>query len=150
MGREVRRVPLTFDWPIGELWDGFLMPMRLREKECDACEGGYSAEAEAMRDRWYGYEPFDPAETGSAPFTVETPEVRALAERHVSNSPDFYGTGEEAILREARRLLGLWNGMWSHHLAQEDVDALVEAGRLMDFTHTWSKEHRWQPIEENV
>lgn len=147
MGREVRRVPLDFDWPIDELWDGFLMPKRLHEKTCDDCENGYSTEAHALHEKWYGYAPFDPAETGSTPFTVETPEVRAFAERNVTNSPDYYyGTGEAAIIREARRLLGMWNAQWSHHLAQEDVDALVEAGRLMDFTHTWSKEHRWQPI----
>lgn len=147
MGREVRRVPLDFDWAIDEVWDGYLMPKRLLEKDCDACQNGYSPEADALHDKWYGYVPFDPSETGSTPFTVETPEVRAFAERNVGNSPDFYGTGEEAILREARRLLGLWNNMWSHHLTQEDVDALIAAGRLMDFTHTWDSERRWQPIE---
>ena len=140
MGREVKRVPLDFDWPLDELWDGFLLPKRLHERSCEACEHGYSPEAKALQNRWYGYVPFDPSETGSEPFTVEAPEVRAFAERNVSNSPEFYGRGEGAVLREARRLLGLWNGQWSHHLAQEDVDALVEAGRLMDFTYRWDPE----------
>lgn len=36
MGREVRRVPLDFDWPIGEVWSGYLMPDRLREVDCPA------------------------------------------------------------------------------------------------------------------
>lgn len=26
MGRELRRVPLDFDWPIGQVWEGFLGP----------------------------------------------------------------------------------------------------------------------------
>ena len=149
MGREVRRVPLDFDWPIDKIWHGFLMPDRLIEDDCTACEGsGFSPEAKRMKDRWYGYVPFDPAETGSEPFTVDTPEVRAFAERNVSRSPGFYGSGEDAVVREAQRLLELWNGCWSHHLAQEDVDALIAEGRLHNFTHSWSKEDReWRPIE---
>lgn len=42
MGREVRRVPLDFDWPIGELWGGFLMPDRLRGAPCATCAGSGS------------------------------------------------------------------------------------------------------------
>ena len=37
MGREVKRVPLDFTWPLGEVWEGFLMPDRLRETNCEAC-----------------------------------------------------------------------------------------------------------------
>lgn len=39
MGREARRVPLDFDWPIGEVWEGYLLPDRLRETECSDCGG---------------------------------------------------------------------------------------------------------------
>lgn len=40
MGREVKRVELGFDWPIGELWRGYVNP---HYRECPAnCEGGYS------------------------------------------------------------------------------------------------------------
>lgn len=145
MGREVKRVPLEFDWPLGEVWDGYLMPKRLRERKCDDCENGYSPQAESLFKKWYGYVPFDPSETGSPRLTPDTPEVRAFAERNVSNSPDYYGVGETAVVTEARRLATMWNGMWSHHLEQADVDALVAGGRLMDFTHTWSREDRWQP-----
>lgn len=42
---------------------------------------------------------------------------------------------EPAVAREAKRLHGLWCNQWCHHLIQADVDALVEAGRLPDFTH---------------
>jgi len=146
VGRELKRVPLDFDWPIDKVWRGFLMPDSLHEAKCEECDGsGYSATARALQERWYGYVPFDPRETGSAKLTSETPEVQAIAGRNVARAPEFYGAGENATTREAQRLADLWNGSWSHHLAQDDVDALIEAGRLMDFTHEWSKENGWQP-----
>ncbi len=39
MGREVRRVPLDFDWPIGKTWEGYLNP---RYRKCPKCNAGYS------------------------------------------------------------------------------------------------------------
>lgn len=149
--RDVKRVALDFDWPLNEVWKGYTEPWEEFDfPECSDCEGtGYGPEARRLRDRWYGYIPFDPAETGSTPFTRETPEVREWAEWHVKEAPGFYGSGESAILRECDRLCTLWNSQWSHHLSQEDVDALVAADRLMDLTHTWDRDRepseRWQP-----
>lgn len=37
MSREVRRVPLDFDWPHNKVWDGYLMPESLKSDPCDAC-----------------------------------------------------------------------------------------------------------------
>jgi hypothetical protein len=168
MGREVKRVALDFNWPLNEVWEGFLMPDRFSETPCEACcydkpptimdrlfpvprsGTGYSPHAQHLHNLWYGYTPFDPASTGSAPLRHDTPAVRRFAERNVAHSPDFYGAGEWAIVREARRLAALWNGQWCHHLSQDDVDVLVAAGRLMDFTHTWSREDGWQKIEPPV
>lgn len=39
MGREIKRVPLDFDWPLSKTWGGFLMPARLRGTECPDCDG---------------------------------------------------------------------------------------------------------------
>lgn len=39
MGREVRRVPVDFDWPINKVWQGFLMPERLQCPDCESCGG---------------------------------------------------------------------------------------------------------------
>ena len=44
MGRELRRVPLDFDWPQGKVWQGYLNPLY---KPCPAavenmCHGGYT------------------------------------------------------------------------------------------------------------
>lgn len=145
MGREIRRVPLDFGWPLNKVWSGFLMPESLREKPCPECRSGYSPHAQALHDLWYGYLPFDPATTGSARLTARTPAVRAFAERNVTRSPEYYwGGGEGAIIREGQRLADVWNGQWCHHLSQEDVDALVAGGRLRDLTHTWTRESGWQ------
>jgi hypothetical protein len=150
MGREVCRVPLDFDWPQNKVWEGFLMPDRFDEISCPDCESGYSPQAQNLYDFWYGKIPFDPASTGSAPWRHDSPAVRVFAERNVSNAPDFYGTGEFAIVHEAQRLASLFNGQWSHHLSQDDVDALVAGGRLYDFTHVVVPGKGWQPKDPPV
>jgi hypothetical protein len=144
MRRELKRVPLDFDWPLNQTWKGYINPLP-SANPCDACQrSGYSPQAKHLSDQWYGYVPFNPRETGSVPFTPQHPAVRAFAERQCQRSPEYYGTGETAVLREAKRLCGHWNASWSHHLDQQDVQALVDAGRLYDFTHTWTGK-RWEP-----
>jgi hypothetical protein len=149
MGREVRRVPLDFDWPLNEVWEGFLMPDRLDGEKCPDCKSGYSPQAQNLYDLWYGYLPFDPSSTGSTPWRHDSPPVRAFAERNVGNSPEFYGSGEGAIVREGQRLANLFNEQWSHHLSQDDVDALITADRLWDFTRTPTRDG-WQKKDEPV
>lgn len=144
MGRQLHRVALDFDWPVGKVWEGFLNPHPYPEERCPHCKSGSSPEATLLQARWYGNAPFKPEDRGSTPFTIEHPAIRSLAEWHIKNSPDFYGTGEIAIVRECTRLCMLFNRQWSHHLNQDDVNALVEAGRLMDFTHTWEKGKGWE------
>lgn len=39
---------------------------------------------------------------------------------------------------------------WQHDLTQDEVDALVAKGRLLEFWSKWSPEHGWQPIEPKV
>jgi len=150
MGRQIRRVPLDFEWPLNQIWEGFLTPERLHEAPCPDCENGYSAPAQHLYALWYGRLPFDPASTGSTPWRHDSPAVRAFAERNLSNAPDYYGTGETALTREAQRLADHFNRGWSHHLSQDDVDALAAAGRLHDFTHTWSRENDWQKKDPPV
>jgi len=147
MGRQVRRVPVDFDWPLNKVWECFLQPAKFDETKCPDCEHGGSPRAEYLHKLWYGYVPFAPESTGSTRLTAATPAVRAFAERNVTNSPEFYGAGELSIVTEASRLARIWNGMWCHHLAQEDVDALIAAERLHEFTHAWSRENGWQKID---
>lgn len=155
MGREIKRVPLNFDFPIDSgTWSGYVMPDKFNEDPCPDCERGYSWQYERLHALWYGYTKFDPKLAGSTPLTIHTPVVRAFAERNVGRAPEFYGTGEQAVDWEAHRLVSMWNQQWNHHLSQGDVDALVADGRLRDFTHTFDSSRppteRWQPIEPPV
>jgi hypothetical protein len=143
MGREIRRVPLTFNWPLNKVWEGFLSPDSLDGEKCPDCEDGYSPQAKNLHDLWYGHIPFDPTSTGSTPWRADTPAIRARAERNVADAPEYYGSGEGAIAQEAQRLADHFNSGWLHHLSQDDVDALIAADRLWDFTRTLTRDG-WQ------
>lgn len=137
MSREVRRVPLDFDTPIGETWAGYRMPEELHLEPCSACEGsGYSDAARHFGDLWYGQAPFAPEDNGQTPISEDDLFVVVFAERNVADAPRYYGTGPDVVEREARRLAAHWNSSWSHHLNQDDVDALLAENRLRDLTHT--------------
>lgn len=51
MGRELKRVPINFQWEIDKLWCGYNNPHEVHK--CKACDGGYSKEYEELRDEWY-------------------------------------------------------------------------------------------------
>lgn len=148
MGRELKRVPLDFQWPENKVWENYLNPHYAKSHNCAACSGsGYSQEALRLKYQWYGDAPFRPEDRGRIPFLPTHPAVRALAELNASRAPEYYGGSDAAIEREARRLADHFNQGWSHHLNTADVAALLEGGRLMDLTHTWTQENRWQPKE---
>lgn len=46
MSREVRRVPLGFDWPLNKVWGGYVLPDNLKPRRCPDCESGATAAAE--------------------------------------------------------------------------------------------------------
>lgn len=53
MGRQLKRVPLDFSWPIGQKWKGYLCPYQ--GFECNTCGGdGASAEYKRLSDQWFG------------------------------------------------------------------------------------------------
>lgn len=150
MSREVRRIAKGFDWPLREIWSGYLRPDFLDEDSCPDCEVGYSPEADRFYKEWYGRVPFDPASMGSTPFLPTGEEARRWALRQTQHAPEYYGTGEAAIEKEAIRITKLWNGSWSHHLSQEDVAALVEADRLWDFTKEFIPGQGWKDLPNAV
>lgn len=49
MGRDVRRVPLDFDWPMKQVWSGYLMPDRFEEVACPDCELGSTPDGELIQ-----------------------------------------------------------------------------------------------------
>ena len=85
MGRELKRVPLDFKWPVGQIWKGYLNPFR--SFECKSCDGtGLNPATKKLQDDWYTH----------------------------SRSDGKPG--------------------WKLSLEQEDVQALLDADRLWDFT----------------
>jgi len=85
MSRELKRVPLDFNWPLDIVWKGYMNPYD--PIECKLCDGsGLNKKTKKLSDDWYTH----------------------------SRTDDKEG--------------------WGHNLNQEDVQALIDAGRLMDFT----------------
>lgn len=115
MSREVRRVPLDFDWPLSSTWRGYLLPESLRLPPCTACGGeGWSAEARAIADTFY-------------PHTI--PGDRATQDALAWH--DKIGQKEvDHLLKKGR--LGTWrDGAWHHDpLTADEVNARQHAGAL--------------------
>lgn len=142
MGREVRRVPIDFDWPMNKTWEGFLNPYYKFRSECPACSGtGLAPMAKLFKDQWYGYAPFDSVAYGCPRISIDSPAIVRLAERNSEGRSRAYFQSERT------RLWELFEAQWSHHLIQADVNALIAAGRLLDFTHTFKSGDGWVPKE---
>lgn len=175
MGRELKRVALDFDAPVGKTWDGYLNPHPYAE-ECKVCGGsGYSDRAALYAAYWYGHDKMRNGRPVAPWFAARQnppqrehrptdPAIMAFATNNVLRGPSYYIHGkighlgepalpaeavdrpevQAAIQREAVRLCSMWKHMLMHNLTQDDVDALLRADRLMDFTHDWTPERRWQ------
>lgn len=151
MGREIKRVPVDFDWPLDKVWPGFLNPHE-HSVECHDCSGsGYSLQARQLRDMWYGYIPFIPELHGS--ISLKEEDLLPYAQAKHQNDPTFYrgyhsaDDDDTAIKREANRLANMFNGQWCHHLTQEDVDALLNDDRLWDLTRTAITDEQKEYVE---
>ncbi len=117
--RTLKRVPLDFAHPIGEIWEGYINPHH--STECILCGGiGYNPETKAIADTFFDLDGF-----GSR-WTYE------------------YGVSPEGkpAVRPPWRILGDCQ-RWSDHITQDEVEALVAGGRLADFTHRFDKENGW-------
>lgn len=58
MGRELKKVPLDFKWPQGQIWKGYINPFT--SQKCNACDGiGYNPETSKINDDWYSFEKED-------------------------------------------------------------------------------------------
>lgn len=55
MGRELKRVPMDFDWPLNKIWYGYRNS--LCNGECDDCK--HYAELKGLKYRKYGCPDFD-------------------------------------------------------------------------------------------
>lgn len=101
MGRELRRVPLNFDWPIGTIWYGYMCPYK--SVPCPSCDRqGYNPETTAIAKAWY-----DGPEGGWCQSLTQD-EVDALADKwrlpkytHRPRTPE-----QEAALQKQPKSLG--------------------------------------------
>jgi len=101
MGRTLKRVPLDFNYPIGQVWKGYLNPYH--STRCKACNGtGMSPEYKKLSDDWYTHNRID---------------------------------GKEG---------------WCYHLEQEEIQALIDADRLMDFTRVPINDDQKRDVEEKM
>lgn len=70
MGREIKRVPLDFDWPIDQLWKGYVNPYRGQfckpcqkkyNENCPYCQGSDeiwpSEEIKKLKEEWNRFDP---------------------------------------------------------------------------------------------
>lgn len=54
MGRELKRVPLDFKWPIDKLWKGYINPTK--SKTCECCSGeGLNPQTKQLSEDWYDF-----------------------------------------------------------------------------------------------
>lgn len=111
MSRTLKRVPLTFDWPLHKTWGGYINPYYQLATTCPDCEHGYDrargrpdANAALFYEQWHGNAPFDWYAYGakSPPLTQDHPAYRA-AEHNVDHAPWFYLTAAEKGMQEAFR-----------------------------------------------
>lgn len=95
MGRELKRVPLNFEWEINKLWSGYINPHKVHE--CQECEGnGYSKEYKKLNDEWYS---FKNAEYKPNPFRKDS-RYNSIAWNNNLTKEDV-----EALVKEGR----LWD-----------------------------------------
>jgi hypothetical protein len=107
------RVLLDFNWPINQIWKGYINP--IVPLTCKKCEGtGRSPQVQYLYDKWYSFDRQDWA------WCDET---------------------------HTRR----WNrATWNNNIDEEDVQALLEADRLWDFTRVPRTEEQREIVKQRL
>lgn len=125
MGRKIKRVALDFDWPLQQVWDGFLSPFTEGREECSECDGsGNSRAGRLLNALWY--------------LRLYYDAVPAL----------MAGDDIPRGLRQFARNV-MYSGMsWNNNLDQADVNALIEKDRLWDFTRVPRNEEQQRVVRE--
>jgi hypothetical protein len=129
----------------------FAFELHRDSKNCETCAAtGYHPDAQWVEKSWYKH---------SSPFAVISPYDRDLSARFrqmigSQHPEDLHPPGsfpsEEVFAKYKPEFLAFFkemlagDGYWSNKLVQEEVDALVEDGRLMDWTHTWDSKGGWK------
>ena len=142
VNKTLKRVPLDFQWPIGESWEGYINPYSITSP-CPHCKNGYSSDYTRLESLWYAHlgGGFSPLMRGSEPYLPNNPAIQRRARRNLQLDPEEQFPSESlkgrALLNEALRLCNHYNQSWSHHLDADDVAALLKEDRLTDLTTTF-------------
>ena len=124
MGRELKRVPLDFAWPLKKTWKGYLNPNPYAGN-CASCDAtGYNPATRKLADDFY--------DNDGCPVRWRY-DYGFNPEGKPAERPPW------KIIGDCRR--------WCSSITQDEVQALVDAGRLYDFTHTWTGK-RWERRED--
>src|ERR1044072_6809934 len=85
MGREIKRVPLTFNWPKDTIWGGYINPYYKQSTKCVHCDGGSSPEYKRLEALWYSHQGggFKPEDRGSTPYLPSDPLVVSIIKRKI-------------------------------------------------------------------
>lgn len=112
-----------------------------RNVSCNNCDGsGFSEKANQLYDLWYGRSYFRPHMRDIEEHRYDNPIILKEAERNVRiKRPDSKPT----VYRESLRLANFYNSQWRFNLNENDINSLLLAGKLIEFTHIWSKEAGW-------
>jgi hypothetical protein len=136
VGRELKRVPLDFKWPINKTWEGYLNPFSKHAIKC--CKQGYSKEGQFLHDSFYSVYQTDlwAVWTGHNILAIRPRErLKQMGwDDRVCDNIDM-----------ARQFGFKSLTCWGDKLDADDIKALVDDNRLYDFTQTWTRETGWKP-----
>lgn len=110
--------------------------------KCPHCEDGHSAEYTALKNLWYGATEYKP----EVPYTLEHPVVQKVIHNYYTKNPNartFNGFPTERFIIAINRQM-------AHHLDEEDVKALISAGRLPSLTHYWDGERECKKPDDQM
>lgn len=111
MSRTLKRVPMNFDWPLKQVWGGYLNPFYKLAGKCPDCKHGFDrvrgrpdANAALFDAQWYAREAaFDPIAYGAEPLSPDHPAIWDRARYNVANAPYFYMTAAEQMAERKNR-----------------------------------------------
>lgn len=134
--RTVKRVPLDFKAPLNKVWSGYSNPHSGKARKCGACDQtGLCPDGKFLHDSWYGHiarEMFGNFH-GASIHGIWTRERYRRA-----------GWSEEVIanIERAKKFGFAVLAHWSDKLHPDEIQALIDAERLTEISHTWTGE-KW-------
>lgn len=150
MGRELKRVPLDFQWQLNKVWHGYQMPEELCSDPCEACkQSGYNPATKAIADAWYDGDRFvsffslsdtQLAVIAADPFALLSikEQILELLDAKGGGWTYLYGIAPDGSRADKAPWMVIGDcKRWQHDITQDEVQALIDHNRLYDFTHVW-------------